>query len=62
MTNVHIAFEYLQSLDLSPEDHLPDNEDFISSGSLVILSPKGEADRDNEENLGDENELLFKQK
>ena len=34
--NVHGAFEYLENLDVSPEDDLSDDEDFYSSGRLVI--------------------------
>ena len=39
LMNVHQALEYLENLDVSSEDDLSDNEDFISRGGLVILPP-----------------------
>ena len=54
--DVHEALEYLE--DLSSEDDLSDNEDFIWRGRLVILPPNDEGDRDTNEDSGDENELL----
>ena len=48
-------------VDVSSEDDLSDNEDFISRGKLAILPPNVESDRDTEENSGDEN-AQFKQK
>ena len=56
--NVHEALEYLENLDVSSEDDLSDDEDFISRGKLVILPPTNEDDRDTDEESGDENELL----
>ena len=58
LENVHEALAYLENLDLSSEDDLSDNEDFISRGRLVILPPNDESDRDTEEDSGDVNELL----
>ena len=56
LMDVHEALEYLE--DLSSEDDLSDNEDFIWMGRLVILPPNDEGDRDTNEDSGDENELL----
>ena len=56
--NVHEALEYLENLDISSEDDLPDDQDFISRGRLVILPPNDEGDRDTNEDSGDKNELL----
>ena len=61
LMNVHEALEYLENLDVSSEDDLSDNEDFISRGRLVILPPNAESDRDTAEDSEDENEQ-FKQK
>ena len=58
LKNVHQALEYLENLDVSSEDDLSDNEDFISRGGLVILPPNEQYDRDTDENSGDENELF----
>ena len=58
LMNVHEALEYLENLDVSSEDDLSDDEDFISRGRLVILPPNDEGDRDTDEDSGDENELL----
>ena len=56
--NVHEALEYFKNLDISSEDYLSGNEDFISKGRLVILLPNNKGDRDTNENSGDENELF----
>ena len=56
--NVHEAVEYLENIDVSSEDDLYDNKDFISRGGLVILSPNNEGHRDTDGDSGDENELL----
>ena len=56
--NVHEALEYLEILDVSSEDDLFDDEDFISMGGLVILPPNNKGDRDIDGNSGDENEIL----
>ena len=45
LMNVHKALEYSESLDVSSEDDLSDDEDFISRGRLVILPPNNEGDR-----------------
>ena len=55
MMNVHEALEYLKNLQVSSEDEISGDEDFISRGRLVILVPKG--DRDIDEDSRDENEL-----
>ena len=36
LVNVHKALKYLENLDVSSEDDLSDNEDFISRERLVI--------------------------
>ena len=46
LMNVHEALEYLKNLDVSSDDDLSDNEDFISRGRLVILPLNNEGDRD----------------
>ena len=51
--NVHKALEYLENLDASSEDDLSDDEDFISRGRLVILSPNNDGDRDTDEVSGE---------
>ena len=51
--NVHKALEYLENLDASSEDDLSDDEDFISRGRLVILSPNDDGDRDTDEVSGE---------
>ena len=56
--NVHEGLEYLENLDVSSKEDLSDGGDFISRGRLVILPPTDEADRDTNEDSGDENELL----
>ena len=56
--NVHEALEYLKNLDVSSEDDLSDDEDFISEGRLVILPPNDKGDRDTKEDSGDENTLF----
>ena len=56
--NVHETLEYLVHLDVSSEEDLSDNKDFISRGRLVILTPNEEGDRDANEDSGDEKELL----
>ena len=56
--NVHEPLEQLENVDVSSEDDLSDNEDFISMGRLVTLLPNNKGDRDTEEDSGDENELL----
>ena len=58
LMNVHEALEYLENLDVSSEDDLSDDEDFISSGRLAILPTIDEGDRDTYEDSGGENELL----
>ena len=57
MMSVHAALEYLERLDVSAEDNLSDDEDFISKKRLVILPPNNEGDRDTDEDSGDQNEL-----
>ena len=56
--NVHEALEYLENLDVSEEDDLSDDEDFVTRGRLVILPPNIDSDRDTDEDAGDENGLL----
>ena len=56
--NVHEPLEQLENVDVSSEDDLSDDEDFISMGRLVTLLPNNKGDRDTEEDSGDENELL----
>ena len=46
--NAHEALEYLESLHASSEDDLSDDEDFISSGRLVILPPNNEGNEDSD--------------
>ena len=46
--NAHEALEYLENLDASSEDDLSDDEDFISSGRLVILPPNNEGNEDSD--------------
>ena len=46
--NAHKALEYLENLDASSEDDLSDDEDFISSGRLVILPPNNEGNEDSD--------------
>ena len=58
LMTVYEALEHLENLDVSEEDDLPDDEDFISRGRLVILPPKDEGDRDINENWGDKNEVF----
>ena len=58
LRNVHEALKYLENLDVSSEDNLFDDEDFISRGKLIILPQNDEGDRDTDEDSGDENELL----
>ena len=52
------VFECLVHLDVSSENDLSDDEDFISREGLVILPPNDKDDRDTNENLWDESELL----
>ena len=59
MMSVHEALEYLERLDVSSEDNLSDDEDFISKKRLVIFSPNNEGDRDIDEDSGDQNELTI---
>ena len=56
--NVHEPLEQLENVDVSSEDDLSDDEDFISMGRLVTLLSNNKGDRDTEEDSGDENELL----
>ena len=58
LMNVHEALKYLENLDVSSEDDLSDDEDFISRGRLFILPPNNEGDSDTDDDLGNENELL----
>ena len=58
LMNVHEALEYSKTLDVSSEDNLSDEEDFISSGRLVILPPNDDSGGDTDEDSGGENELL----
>ena len=58
LMNVHEALEYSENLDVSSENDLYDNEDFISRGRLIILPPNEQDDRDTDEDSGDENELF----
>ena len=51
--NVHEAIEYLENSDVSSNNGLSVDEDFISMGRLVILPPNYVGDRGR-----DENELL----
>ena len=46
--NAHEALEYLENLDASSEDDLSDDEDFISSGRLVLLPPNNEGNEDSD--------------
>ena len=46
LMNVHQALEYLENLDISSEDDLSDNEDFITRGRLVILPLTNEGEND----------------
>ena len=46
LMNVQEAAEYIENLDVSSEDDLSDDEDFISRGRLVILPSNDENDRD----------------
>lgn len=59
LTNVHGALEDWENLDVSSEDNLSDNEDFISRRSLVLLPPNDEGHGDSNEDSGDENVLLL---
>ena len=58
LVNVHEALDYLENLDVSSEDDLSDDEDLMSRRRFVILPPKDDNDRDNDEDSGDENEIL----
>ena len=58
LMNVYEALEYVENVDVSSEDDLSDDEDFISKGRLIILHPNDEDDRDTDEDSGDKNELL----
>ena len=58
MTYVHHALECSEKLDVSSEDDLLENEDVISMGRLIIVPTNDESDRDTDEDLGDQNELL----
>ena len=58
LMNVHEALEYLENLDVSSDDDLSDNEDFISRGRLSILPLNNEGDKNTDEDSGDENKLL----
>ena len=58
LMNVHDTLEFFENLDVSSEDNLSDNEDFISRGRLFILPLNDEGDRDADEDSGDENEVL----
>ena len=58
MTYVHHALECPEKLDVSSEDDLLENEDVISMGRLIIVPTNDESDRDTDEDLGDQNELL----
>ena len=71
--NAHEALEYLENLDASSEDDLSDDEDFISSGRLVILPPTNEGNEDSDSGFDEEtmkieemkmsfSKQLFKQK
>ena len=55
LMNVHEALEYLENLDVSSEDDLSDDEDFISRGKLIILSPNDAVDRNTYGDSEDEN-------
>ena len=61
LMNVHETLEYLVHLDVSSEEDLSDNNDFISRGRLVILTSNDEGDRDTNEDSGDEKEASPKQ-
>ena len=58
LVNIHEALDYLENLDVSSEDELSDDKDLMSRVRLVILPPKDDNDRDNDEDSGDENEIL----
>ena len=58
LMNVHETLEFFKNLDVSSEDNLSENEDFISRGRLFILPLNAEGDRDTDEDSGDENEVL----
>ena len=58
LMNVYETLEYVENVDVSSEDDLSDDEDFISKGRLIILHPNDEDDRDTDEDSGDKNELL----
>ena len=55
LMNVHEALEYLENLDVSSEDDLCDDEDFISRGRLIILPPNDAVDRNTDGDPEDEN-------
>ena len=57
LMNVHETLEFFKNLDVSSEDNLSENEDFISRGRLFILPLNAEGDRDTDEDSGDENEV-----
>ena len=58
LMNVHETLEFFKNFDVSSEDNLSENEDFISRGRLFILPLNAEGDRDTDEDSGDENEVL----
>ena len=59
LTNVNEALECLENLDVSSENELSADEDFISRRSLVLLPPNDEGHGDSNEDSGDENVLLL---
>ena len=59
LINVNEALECLENLDVSSENELSADEDFISRRSLVPLPPNDEGHGDSNEDSGDENVLLL---
>ena len=59
LTNVNEALECLENLDVSSENELSADEDFISRRSLVPLPPNDEGHEDSNEDSGDENVVLL---
>ena len=53
--DVHKALKYLENLDVSSEDDLSYNDDFVPRGWLIILSLNEESDK------GTEVEMSFSQ-
>lgn len=56
--NVYETLDYLENLEVSTDDESDGQEEYVSSGNVVIIPSSNVDGRDTDEDYGDENELV----